>query len=180
MSEPKVYLAGPFFNDAQKELIARVADTIEQCSYDLFSTWRDVGQLVPGSGPEDRARVFQADVDNLESCDLVVVVLDWATPEGESISGSITHFVDPGTVWEMGYGYCSHKPMLGYSENDRIGRLPINLMLTESLLAHAQGPVQLAKILDMFKSVSRRAADEKYGEVIGQIRSQFPVQFEKP
>ncbi len=180
MSEPKVYLAGPFFNDAQKGMIARVADVIEQCGFDLFSPWRDVGQLVPGSGPEDRARIFQADVDNLESCDLVVVVLDWATAENEPVTGSTTHFVDPGTVFEMGVGYTSHKPMFGYSEDERIGRPPINLMLTESLMAFAQGPFQLAKLLALFKPVARRAADEKYGEVVGKIRSEFPVKFESP
>ena len=180
MSEPKVYLAGPFFNDAQKGMIARVAEVIENCGFDLFSPWRDVGLLPPGSGSEDRARIFQADVDNLESCDLVVVILDWSMPGNESISGCTTRFVDPGTVWEMGYGYCSHKPMIGYSEDAEIGGLPINLMLTESLLAFAQGPLQLTKVLTAFKPVARRAADEKYGEVVGRIRSEFPVQFESP
>jgi len=176
MSEPKVYLAGPFFNDAQKEMIGRMAEIIEGCQYSLFSPWRDAGELHADAPPADKARIFQADVDNLEDCDLVVAILDWAVPGGFfSIS---THLSDPGTIWEIGYAYCSHKPIISYSEDDGLKNTPVSLMLTESVLGHAQGPSQLSKVLGMFRPAVRRAADEIYGEVVGRIRSEFPVKFE--
>ncbi len=178
MSDPKVYLAGPFFNDAQKEMIGRVAEIIEGCQYRLFSPWRDAGELSSDAPPGDKARIFQADVENLEDCDLVVAVLDWAIPGG--FYDLSTHLTDPGTIWEIGYAYCNHKPIVSYSEDDRLKDTPVSLMLTESILGHAQGPLQLTKVLDTFRMAVRRAADEIYGEVVGKIRSEFPVKFEVP
>lgn len=176
MSDPKIYLAGPFFNANQKFMVSHLAEVIEACKYNLYSPWRDAGELGWGASTAERARTFQRDVDEIETCDLVVSVLDWSVPGG--YFNLDTHMPDPGTVWEIGYAYCSHKPVISVSEDEDFSSIPISLMLTESILAHAQGSLQLRKILTVYRPVARRAADETYGEVVGKIRAEFPLKLE--
>lgn len=67
----RVYLAAPFFYPAQIELVERMEKIIEEAGYELFSP-RRVMVLGKNASQEDRKRVWEANVQGLESADIVV------------------------------------------------------------------------------------------------------------
>lgn len=77
---PRIYLAGPFFDVAQRWLVDLVAHALDQLGADVFSPFHHVG---PG-GPE----VARADLDGLAGSDCVLALLDG---------------LDAGTVFEVGW-----------------------------------------------------------------------------
>jgi nucleoside 2-deoxyribosyltransferase len=117
--KPKFYLAGPFFNPAQVDLIKRLEDAFFAAGVDCFSP-RSLDENK--AGPIDRqaaASIFRKDVQGLLHCNAVLAVLDWKLPEGEHIrlcdgeTGTPGHgflsgplnIPDSGTVFEMGFAW---------------------------------------------------------------------------
>lgn len=125
----KIYLAGfdVFYDDA----IERGIKMKNICSQYGF-----VG-LYPLDNKADTAKdIFNADVDQIDQCDIVVANLN-------DFRGTD---MDSGTAFELGYGYAKHKKLFGYMSNtdslvkelgivDKNGfnvenfGLPINLMI---------------------------------------------------
>jgi nucleoside 2-deoxyribosyltransferase len=81
MPDHMVYLAGPFFNLAQRWLVEEVRDHLRMQGLKVFSPLHDVG-IGPGS------EIAEKDLQGLEKCDRVLALLDGA---------------DLGTVFEVGY-----------------------------------------------------------------------------
>ncbi|WLT30928.1 PfkB family carbohydrate kinase [Geothrix sp. PMB-07] len=77
----KVYLAGPFFNIAQRWLVEETRDQLMKQGLNVFSPLHDVG-IGPGLD------IAEKDLRGLEECDRVLALLDGA---------------DLGTVFEIGY-----------------------------------------------------------------------------
>lgn len=130
----KVYIAGPFFNEAQDADIRRIEKLCEELGLDYYSP-----QIHSGSAdiqPEDRKNldawrpVFMSNVNALVSCDLLICCLNWALPPNQTVclanweqdprsqSESCHSLVgdpvlldipDSGTVWEMGFTYCANQ-----------------------------------------------------------------------
>lgn len=93
----RVYLAGPFFNLAQRWLV----DDVRRCLYELgmevFSPVHDVGH-----GPAEQ--VAPADLKALQECDLVFAILDG---------------LDSGTVFEVGYARAIGKPVYALAQSTK-------------------------------------------------------------
>ena len=92
----KIYLSGPLFSAAEvawgKQLSAHLSKHLENAKI----IWPH--EIVPeGAEPE---QIFEANVQALNQCDLMVAILDGAQ-------------VDDGTAWEIGFFFSQGKKILG-------------------------------------------------------------------
>ena len=104
----KVYIASPFFNDQETEILGKVETILKERGFAVFSPREhevregNVGSLAWSKETflNDRAGIDWADC---------VVMLYWG------------NYSDSGTAWECGYAYATHKPVivlqLGESSN---------------------------------------------------------------
>lgn len=92
-----IYLAGPFFNIAERWLITQARNAIKDQGIKVFSPYHDVGIGVASD-------VVPADLKALDECTAVLAILD--------------HF-DPGTVFEIGWARKRDIPVTLLVENER-------------------------------------------------------------
>lgn len=92
----RIYLAGPFFDLAQRWLIEETLHTLKSLGADVFSPLHEVGM---GLSPAEIAR---ADLEGLRNCSKVLALLDG---------------VDPGTVYEVGYARALDIPVVALAES---------------------------------------------------------------
>jgi nucleoside 2-deoxyribosyltransferase len=155
---PLVYLAGPFFNAPQKDLIQVITNLLEEIGYRVYSPSRDGGMISPSAGKEDRKKVFKDNIDNISSADLVVSVYDYLMPENTTLGvlkdtpeGTVTlakglNFPDTGTTFEDGVCYMAEVPLIMFrSAPERTKK--VNLMLTEAAWGFCDGLPLLRKAL---------------------------------
>ena len=100
-----IYVAGPLFNAHERWYLERVAEALEAAGYRTFLPHRDAG-LVKSSSYEERYRIFHADIEALNACDLCVALL--TGPDHDS-----------GTSAELGYLYALGKPCIGITDDKR-------------------------------------------------------------
>lgn len=98
----RVYLAGPLFTLAERRFMAHLRDLAGELP-GVEAVWP--GDLFPagelaGLGEAAKHHIFKGCVEALESCDLIVAVLDGPA-------------VDDGTAWEVGYAYARGLPAWG-------------------------------------------------------------------
>jgi nucleoside 2-deoxyribosyltransferase len=91
----KIYLAGPFFDLAQRWLIEETVRTLKGLGAEVFSPLHDVGMGLSS------AEIAQADLKGLRSCSKVLALLDG---------------VDPGTIYEVGYARALEIPVVALAE----------------------------------------------------------------
>ena len=107
---PQVYIAGPFFNARQNEILEAVKDILERQKLNYFSP-KDDCMYEPGvTTPQ---QILDSNIKALEKADLVIVVTD---------------VKDPGTMFEAGWCYANKKDMI-YIWLDRPEGAKFNLML---------------------------------------------------
>ena len=93
----KVYFASPWFNPDQAEREERVKGRLKELGFNVWSP-KENSSLSPITDPVIREKIFSANVEHIESCDIVFAVTDGK---------------DMGTIWEAGYAY-------GYNERQRV------------------------------------------------------------
>ena len=96
-----IYIAGPLFNTHERGYLEHIASVLEGAGYQTFLPHRDAG-LLGQITLERRNKVFDADLEALEKCDLIVELL--TGPDQDS-----------GTCAEL--GYC--KPCYGITNDFR-------------------------------------------------------------
>lgn len=79
----KVYLAGPFFNFAQRWLIEEFRSALRQANLKVFSPFHDVGR-------GEAQLIYDPDIKGLRESGVVLACLDG---------------LDPGTLYEIGYAH---------------------------------------------------------------------------
>ncbi|XID91612.1 PfkB family carbohydrate kinase [Paenibacillaceae bacterium WGS1546] len=94
----KIYLAGPFFSDQEIHWVRHVGNKLESARFDVLSPSRENGVISKDTSIEKRKDIFQSDIDLLNSCDIVVALLDHD---------------DPGTCFEIGYAFAKGTPVYG-------------------------------------------------------------------
>lgn len=90
---PRVYLAGPFFDVAQRWLVDLAARSLTQLGAEVFSPFHEVG-----IGGTDVAAL---DLAGLAHCDSVLALLDG---------------LDAGTVFEVGWATCAEMPVVAFCQ----------------------------------------------------------------
>ena len=91
----RIYLAGPFFDLAQRWLIEEARDLLRNMGAEVFSPVHEVGP-----GPAEI--VAPEDTLGLEGSDVVFAVLNG---------------LDPGTLFEVGYATKIGKPVIAFAQN---------------------------------------------------------------
>ena len=113
----KLFLSGPLFNAAERELNRRLRDALHAAGHDVW--------LPQENEPRERgaAAIFKKDVEGIDWAQAVLANMDGPDP-------------DSGTCWECGYAYARKKPVIAYrtdvrhAEDASIGRF--NLMIEKS------------------------------------------------
>lgn len=93
----RIYVAGPFFNLAERWMIEEIRTQLLHMGADVFSPLHDVG---PGPGE----MVGPLDLAALDRCGAVLAVLNG---------------VDPGTIFEVGYARAKGLPVVALAQNVR-------------------------------------------------------------
>lgn len=122
----KIYIAGPLFNEMERERNEAVASLIEATGHTTYLPQRDGGvfsqMLEEGKEVNGvRSQIFREDVEALESVDCILCLLDGRVP-------------DEGMCIELGMAYALGKKCLGYKTDSRVFmRGGDNLMIVEIL-----------------------------------------------
>lgn len=158
---PAVYIAGPFFNKRQQQLIMDVEEFLKLAGYDYYSPYSSQGrEFKKIETPAVAEAIFMANVREIEECDVVLAVLDYLLPEdqrlcvvrgGPVVAGYTPVKVpDSGTIWEIGFAYGKRMPIVGLTMQSK-ATSTLNLMMTQSLSAVCYGFEDLKKtfLIDM-------------------------------
>lgn len=115
----KVYLASPFFDDAELERVDKVKEILDSKGLDVFSPKEHQNEHLEFGSIEWRKATFENDVKHIDWCDVVVAII---------CKGN---YDDSGTAWELGYAYATNKPVVLVN----ITGETINLMIADSIHA---------------------------------------------
>ena len=100
----QAYIAGPLFDDHEREYLVKIAEIVESFGFNTFLPHRDAGLVTGDFTFEKKTKVFDIDMEFLEPAELVVALLTGRD-------------VDSGTAAEIGYAYKSGKKLIGVSAN---------------------------------------------------------------
>ena len=115
----KIYLASPFFDDAELERVDKVKEILDSKGLEVFSPKEHQNEHLEFGSIEWRKATFKNDVKHIDWCDVVVAII---------CKGN---YDDSGTAWELGYAYATNKPVVLVN----ITGETINLMIADSIHA---------------------------------------------
>ena len=115
----KIYLASPFFDDAELERVNKVKEILDSKGLEVFSPKEHQNEHLEFGSIEWRKATFENDVKHIDWCDVVVAII---------CKGN---YDDSGTAWELGYAYATNKPVVLVN----ITGETINLMIADSIHA---------------------------------------------
>jgi nucleoside 2-deoxyribosyltransferase len=110
----KAYIASPFFNEEQLERVKFIEEVLKKIGFEYFSPRLDT-YVKPDSTQTEREIAFNDNLRGIEKADFIIVVTDGK---------------DVGTIFEAGYAFNEHIPILYFAET--LGDKPFNLMLAMS------------------------------------------------
>jgi nucleoside 2-deoxyribosyltransferase len=197
----RIYIAGPFFNDAQVDRIKFIEQCCERYGIIYFSPRIHAEPLVPTS--DGITNVFLSDLDGIESSTLVFACLDWLLPENHILGECQVskncyssdgkqwseyspvdpehpdaNIADPGTCMEIGFTYALMRHSVS---RFLIGHLtkptPLaNLMLTEACSAILPSEEMIDMFLRDWASVQNNTDAIKLIDEYSQYQWQGTVQ----
>lgn len=133
MKKKTVYLASPFFSPEQEARIKTVVDLLKQNptidADGIFIPQDHQYESEPFGSFKWQDAVFNSDVRQVETRDVVVAILDYKHEEGNQEP-------DAGTIWEVGAAFEANKPiiMVQFFPDNKL-----NLMLARSYTAFFNG-----------------------------------------
>lgn len=95
----RVYLASPFFNEKEIELVEEVEQILHEKGLSVFSPMRCQMEDLEAGTPHWSIATFMNDVKFINTSDVVVAVYHG-------------NYSDSGTAWELGYAYGIMKPVI--------------------------------------------------------------------
>ena len=101
----QAYIAGPLFDDHEREYLVKIAEIVESFGFNTFLPHRDAGLVTGDFTHEKKIKVFDVDMEYLKPADLVVALLTGRD-------------VDSGTAAEIGYAYKASKKLIGVNANN--------------------------------------------------------------
>lgn len=115
----KVYIAAPFFDARQLEIVLKLEEALVSARIDFYSP-RSYGKPLKDMTPDEteihRGKIFRSNIEALDQCDVMVACVEKK---------------DTGTSFELGYYFAKGKRIILFSED--IGR--VNVMLAEAAFA---------------------------------------------
>ena len=120
MKSKRIYLASPWFNEAQAEREDRVKNKLRELGFDVWSP-KENSSLSPITDPKVREAIFAANISGMKDCDIIFAITDEK---------------DMGTIWEAGFVYgmniTKKEPITIVYYAETLGDGMFNLMLAQS------------------------------------------------
>lgn len=132
-----IYLASPFFNEAQVNVIENLKGIMEDLKLSYYSPKDEMRLDFKKDPPEKIKQCFDANCNSVKTSELILAVID---------------DFDPGTVWEIGYGYSFKKSVIAYSNVPGRG---LNLMLAQSCERFCNGLPEISEVLREYKETHK-------------------------
>lgn len=153
--KPAFYIAAPFFNPVQLQLVKDIELVLGHSGIEFFSPRLQAENEKRGPlSPEDAATIFRRNVDGIQAATHMLAVVDWKMPENQTVAVvtwtpaldkdiSVSKYLnipDSGVVWELGFAQALNLQALrGYGRpgpriilyTERPKEAPLNLMLTQ-------------------------------------------------
>lgn len=140
LSSMDVYIAGPFFNPPQVELIERIERHLTDAGFSFISPRLQPANKSPITASQ-ADEIFKRNLNDITRCNIVLACVDWLMPKGQTIvridrEADIDYFAKPlslpdsGTVFEMGLAVAWDKMLVLYTER-RLDQ-PLNVMLSRA------------------------------------------------
>ena len=108
----KIYIAGPLFNEHERDYLEAIALNLEKEGFNCFLPHRDLtgvdeSELKTTSMSQNtKNKIFVADLSALKEADLTVALITgWD--------------IDSGTSAEIGYTFANGKPIIGIDASER-------------------------------------------------------------
>lgn len=102
----KIYLASPFFTSYERMRVIKVANYYRDLGHDVYVPMEHkIENAWDLSNEEWGNRVFKADIEAIQACDMVVAILNCGMTD------------DAGTCWEVGYAYGLKKYIVAVIDN---------------------------------------------------------------
>lgn len=148
--EKRWYIAGPFFNLDQVDVIRTIEHvlTVEEVS---FFAPREQNISTTPMTSDIAKQTFSNNCIELEKSDVILAVVDWTLPPTQKllltdwscVKMKEVHFPDSGTAWELGYAFSMKRnkmmnslrdevEIIGYT-NQAPSSAQLNLMLTQGM-----------------------------------------------
>lgn len=127
----KIYLAGPFFDDEQLNLVKEIerALTVNPTVSEFFSPRKGSVNNTDEIGSDHWAKAtFEKDISEIRKADAIVAILDYPHDNPDS-----------GTAFEIGYAYSLDKPIVLLHTADNA----INLMISQAARAYLKSIKEL-------------------------------------
>jgi len=88
--EIKVYIASPFFNQTQLNMVDKIERTLDQYGVKYFSPRLEgvITKMTPEEKEKHIKKIYQSNIQNMQTCNMMIAVID---------------DYDTGTVFELGY-----------------------------------------------------------------------------
>lgn len=155
-----IYLAGPFFNPKQLELIEKIETLIENCfqsrEYSLYSPRKDC--VLKNLSKEDKIknakRVYVDNISQIMGCTLMIAVIDDHDAGTMFEIGYLTSIKDGADILSANYPFLITVSGSGYG---------LNVMLQESVDCHVS---DLNKLESVLKSLVKYRNDDLMPEDI--------------
>lgn len=134
LTNMKVYIAAPLFNEIELERNRRLRDFIRELGFDTYLPQEDGGisyDVIDTGGDikETRRQIFENDIRHIESGDIMLCVLDGRVP-------------DEGMCIELGVAYALKKACIGYMTDQRsLDKYGVSLMI-EGCLSSMSGSME--------------------------------------
>lgn len=93
----KIYLAGPFFKEKEREFVEEIARQLRCSGHEVYVPMEhkiENGENLPNH--EWARKVFEQDIKAIDECDKVIAIYS-------------SLYSDTGTAWECGYAYAKGK-----------------------------------------------------------------------
>ena len=100
-----VYIAGPLFDDHERNYLESIAEIFENRGYKTFLPHRDAGVVSDQYTEDEKKKIFTTDINALKQADIIVALLTGRD-------------VDSGTAAEIGYAFANNKRLIGIDANN--------------------------------------------------------------
>ena len=100
-----VYIAGPLFDDHERNYLESIAEIFENRGYKTFLPHRDAGVVSDQYTEDEKKKIFTTDLNALKQADIIVALLTGRD-------------VDSGTAAEIGYAFANNKRLIGIDANN--------------------------------------------------------------
>jgi len=132
------YIAAPFFNEYQIEVVEKIKKILSKCNFSYFSP-KDECEILEGrkSTIQQRLDVFLLNCRGMDYSGRAIVVID---------------DFDKGVIWEWGYLFARRKRVFAYTDFPERG---LNIMLELSCEELVHGEIELEEYLGSIRSDSK-------------------------